>query len=92
MKTVINVRLVHQVLSVIHLSGLIIHVMWLCIFNIVIAFCVGHRLVHISLVLGLLHMQRIVLVISVDVCVVCIRDLIYWNRALNGFVFLVQHF
>ena len=43
--------------SVVHLSSLILDVLWLGILNIIITFSISHWLIHVSLVLSLLHVK-----------------------------------
>lgn len=78
--------------SVVHFSCLVVDVLRLGVFDIVVAFSIGHRLVQICLVLCLLHMKREVLVVAIHVGGVGVwDDFIDGNWALDGFVLLVEH-
>ena len=78
-------------LSVVHLPGLVVSLDWLGVLNVVVALSIGHGLVQVGLVLGLLHVQRVVLVVSVHVRVVPLGDLVYRNWPLYRLVLLVKH-
>lgn len=64
---------ISNIASVIHLSWLIVVVLWLRVFNIVVTLGVSHWLVQISLVLSLLHMQREILVVTIHIRSICVR-------------------
>ena len=78
--------------SVVHLSCLIVDVLWLGIFDIIVTFSIGHGLVQICLVLSLLHMKREILVVAIHVGGVGIwNNFIDGDWAFDGFVLLVKH-
>ena len=78
--------------SVVHLSSLVVNILWFGILDIVVSFSIRHRLVQICLVLSLLHVKREVLVVAIHVGGVGVRDdLIDGDRALDGLVLLVEH-
>ena len=64
---------ISNIASVIHLSRLVVVVLWLPVFHVVVTFRVSHWLIQISLVLSLLHMQREVLVVTIHISSVSVR-------------------
>jgi len=77
--------------SVIHLSSLSVVFEWLSIFDVIITFSICHRLVQIGLILSLLRMKWIVLIVSVHICSVGIRDTLRWQRSLDGLTLLIKN-
>lgn len=87
-----RVRSLARRVSVVHLPGLVVHVLRLCVLHVVVTFGVRHWLVQVCLVLSLLHVKREVLVVAIHVGGVRVRDdLIDGDRALDCFVLLVEH-
>ena len=73
--------------SVVHLSSLVVDVLWLGILNIVITFSISHWLIHVSLVLSLLHVKWEVLVVTIHIgCVSVGKSLVEGDWSLDDFI------
>lgn len=62
----------YLLISIVHLFWLVIVVIRLTILDIIVSLCVGHRLIHVRLVLSLLHVQWEILVVTIHIGGICI--------------------
>jgi len=60
--------------SVVHLSRLVVKVLRLGVLNVIITLGIGHRLIHVRLILSLLHVKREVLVVTIHIRSVGVRE------------------